>query len=223
MAKKKKQKGVSMTAFAALTTYSDLLSLLLTLFVLLYALSEPKKPKLIATMAAIRQHMQRLPPAPPPPPAIRPQLVSHEEMSVLRRGPPGKRSETTALTDHEKQTIVLGDEEYFPPGSFVLSAKAKRTIQQDVAPELRGFHNRVEIIGHADASEGGTTDAWHLGFARANSVLRYLADECGIPEIRFRLISGGANEPRDPAKPSANRRVEIIMTGILVKNAERDR
>lgn len=153
MGKQKKAKGVSLQAFAALTTYSDLMSLLLTLFVLLYALSEPRRPKLEATLQEIRQQMQRLPPPPPPKPAIKPQQASQTELNLLRQGPPGRHSEVKTLTENGRQKIVIGGEGMFQHGSATLSAAAKRVLQYDVAPNLTGFYNRVEIIGYADRAE----------------------------------------------------------------------
>ncbi|MDR1534605.1 MAG: OmpA family protein [Planctomycetota bacterium] len=217
MAKKKQGKGVSLAQFAALTTFSDLMSLLLTLFVLLYALSEPKRPKLEATLSVIRQRMQRLPFTPPPKPAIRPQRTTQAELGILRRGPPGKRSEVTTLSEDDRQKIVIGGEGLFLPGSAVLTAKAKRILQRDVAPDLAGFRNRVEIAGHAATADGESPDlVWTLAGERALATMRFLVDVCGVDERRFRLINGGGNEPLDPADPSRNRRVEVIMTEVLV-------
>lgn len=210
-----------MQAYAALTTFADLMSLLLTLFVLLYAISEPKRPKLEATLAAIRQQMQRLPPTPPPKPAIKPQQTSEAELSLLRQGPPGKRPEVTALAENGRQKIVIGGEGLFEHGSAVLSPKAKRILQYDVAPNLAGFFNRVEILGHADRSEDAATDsAWDLADRRAFATMRFLVDECGLDPRRFRLINCGDNEPRDAGNPAMNRRIEVIMTDILVNSGE---
>ncbi len=215
--KKKKKAGVSMTAFAAITTYSDLMSLLLTVFVLLFALSEPKRPKLAATMNAIRQVMLGLPPAPAPKPAVKPQQVSQNELNTLRRGPPGKRSEVSTIIEEGRQKMVIGGDEFFLPGSADLSPRAQRILQHDIAPDLRGFNNRVEITGHTEKTANQAENTWNLGFQRAEAAMRYLVDECGIPEARFRLSSSSNNEPRDPYKPAANRRVEIVMTDHLVR------
>jgi flagellar motor protein MotB len=97
-----------------------------------------------------------------------------------------------------------------------VSAQGKRLLQTDVAPDLKGFRNRVEIKGNTAKGSNETQDLWALGYARAYSVMRYLVDDCGLEENRFRLISAADNEPRDPANPALNRRVEIIMTEALV-------
>lgn len=218
MAKKKEQpKGVSLAQFAALTTFSDLMALLLTLFVLLFALSEPKRPKIEATFSALRQHMQRLPFTPPPQPALRPQKTTQAELGILRRGPPGNRSDVATLTENDRQKMVIGGEGLFRPGSAELTAAAKRIIMNDVAPDLRGFNNRIEVVGHAAKADAESVDSvWRLAGERAYAVMEYLVNECGIERERIRLVNNGDNEPRDPSNPALNRRVEVIMTEHLV-------
>lgn len=218
MAKKQKVNGVPFGAFAAVTVYADLLSLLLTLFVVLFAISEPKRPQLAATMAAARQIMSgQTTPAPPPRPPVRPQRTTPDELGVLRRGPPGKRSEVQSLVEDGRQKMVIGGEEFFTPGSSTLSPKAKQVIQTYIVPDMRGFDNRIELTGHADTAEAegaGNIDPWVLGSARALAVMRFLVDDCGIEEKRFRLISSGDADPAPPDSASGNRRVEVVMTEL---------
>ena len=216
MARKKKGGGgPSVAEFSALTSFSDMMTLMLTFFVLLFTMSEPKKPRIQATMQAFMRQVGVLPfNASPLRPVMTPQRTSQEEANILRRGPPGKRSEVQTLVENDRQKIIIGGEDLFRPGSSELSAKGKRLLQADVAPNLRGFRNRVEVKGNTGQATDGTQNLWELGYARAYSVMRYLVDECDIEERRFRLISAADNEPRDPNNPSLNRRVEIVMTEV---------
>ncbi len=220
MARKKKEQssgGPSIAEFSALTSFSDMMTLCLTFFVLLFTLSEPKKPRIQATMQAFMRQLGVLPNNPSPmKPTMTPQRTSREEANLLRRGPPGKRSEVQSLVEDDRQKIVIGGEDLFRPGSATLSAKGRRLLQNDVAPDLKGFRNRIEVKGNTAQTTDETQDLWALGYARAYSVMRFLVDDCGIEEKRFRLISAADNEPRDPANPALNRRVEIIMTEALV-------
>ncbi len=220
MARKKKESGgggPSVAEFSALTSFSDMMTLMLTFFVLLFTMSEPKKPRIQATMKAFMRQVGVLPfNQSPIRPTMTPQRTSQEEANVLRRGPPGKRSEVTTLVEDDRQKIIIGGEDLFRPGSAELSAKGKRLLQNDVAPDLKGFRNRIEVKGNTAQATNETQDLWALGYARSYSVMRHLVDECGIEEKRFRLISAADNEPRDPANPALNRRVEIIMTEALV-------
>lgn len=215
MAKKKQPKGVSLAQFAALTTFADLMALLLTLFVLLFALSEPKRPRVEEAFSTTRGRIRS---SPPPKPALRPQQTTRAELGILRRGPPGRRSEVATIREDHRQKLVIGGEGMFLPGSAVLTATAKRVLQHDVAPDLAGFNNRVEILGHAAAgATEHSDDAWIVANERAFAVMRFLVNECGIERKRFRLINCGDNEPRDSSNPAMNRRVEVIMTDTLVE------
>lgn len=220
MARKKKASGgggPSIAEFSALTSFSDMMTLMLTFFVLLFTMSEPKKVRIQATMQAFMRQVGVLPhDQSPMRPTITPQRTSREEANILRRGPPGKRSEVQSLIEDDRQKIIIGGEELFRPGSAELSAKGKRLLQNDVAPDVKGFRNRIEIKGNTAQTTDESQDLWALGYARAYSVMRYLVDDCGIEEQRFRLISAADNEPRDPQNPALNRRVEIIMTEALV-------
>ena len=220
MARKKKDSGgggPSVAEFSALTSFSDMMTLMLTFFVLLFTMSEPKKPRIQATMQAFMRQVGVLPHNQSPlRPTLTPQRTSQEEANILRRGPPGKRSEVTTIVEDDRQKIIIGGEDLFRPGSAELSAKGKRLLQNDVAPDLKGFRNRIEVKGNTAHSTDETQDLWALGYARSYSVMRYLVDECGIEERRFRLISAADNEPRDPGNPALNRRVEIIMTEAIV-------
>ncbi|MCC8109322.1 MAG: hypothetical protein LIQ30_09840, partial [Planctomycetes bacterium] len=78
------------------------------------------------------------------------------------------------------------------------------------------FRNRVEGTGTPVQETNESHALGAPGDVRDYSVMRYLVDDCGIEEKRFRLISSADNEPRDPGNPALNRRVEIIMTEALV-------
>lgn len=220
MARKKKESGgggPSIAEFSALTSFSDMMTLMLTFFVLLFTLSEPKKPKIEATMQAFMRQLGVLPHNQSPMrPVMTPQRTSQEEVNILRRGPPGRRPETATLVEDDRQKIVIGGEDLFRPGSAELSVRGRRILQNDVAPDIKGFRNRIEVRGHTAQTSDESQDLWALGYARAYSVMRFLVDECGVDERRFRLISCADNEPRDPLQPAQNRRVEIIMTEVQV-------
>ncbi|MDR1533816.1 MAG: OmpA family protein [Planctomycetota bacterium] len=223
MARKKKSGGggPSVAEFSALTSFSDMMTLMLTFFVLLFTMSEPKKPRIQATMQAFMRQVGVLPfNASPLRPVMTPQRTSQEEANILRRGPPGKRSEVMTLVENDRQKIIIGGEDLFRPGSAELSARGKRILQADVAPNLRGFRNRIEVKGNTGQATGETQNLWELGYARAYSVMRHLVDACGIEEDRFRLISSADNEPRDPTNQVLNRRVEIVMTEAMAGSTE---
>jgi OmpA-OmpF porin, OOP family len=73
---------------------------------------------------------------------------------------------------------------------------------------------RFRIIGHTDAAG---TDAYNerLSMLRAEEVVRYLTDECGIEAARLEAVGLGKRFLYDEANPKAdaNRRVEFQVLG----------
>ncbi len=127
---------------------------------------------------------------------------------------------------------MIGGKSLFRPQESELLPSGKELLRQEVAPDLRGFKNRIEVRGHTASGASGPggmpEDTWFLAYLRAQSVMRYLVDECGIDIRRFRVVSCGDNEPLDsnldPRGRERNRRVEVIMTEELIKEpGEADR
>jgi chemotaxis protein MotB len=90
-----------------------------------------------------------------------------------------------------------------------------RQLLQKVVPALAGLSEQISISGHTDATPYRGTDKsnWELSSERANATRRLLV-EAGLPEARFRSVTGNAD--RDPLLPSdpmaaANRRIAIVV------------
>ena len=83
---------------------------------------------------------------------------------------------------------------------------------------LRAVRQSISVEGHTDGSplEGGN-DFWayELSLDRAISVLKYLTEEEGLPDERFRVGGFGPSRPAQqgdsPQARAKNRRVEIIL------------
>ena len=218
MAKRQKKPQPVVIPDLALITMSDLMSLLLVFFVLLFSLSEIRKDKVVKAVRALRNQLGIMPQQKSPVLSFTPsQRMSQTQAYILRQGPPGKNPEVMMEVTQQRMKYIIGGNETFAPGSAVLLPTAQSRIRSLVAPELRGYQNRIEIVGHATADEGG--DPWMLAGERARAVMRFFVDDCQIDEKRFRLVNSGANEPRDPAAaPSVNRRVEVVMTEYLARS-----
>jgi len=112
--------------------------------------------------------------------------------------------------------IQLMDEDHtpmFPSGSASLNDRA-RLVLQKIAPILAKMPEPIAISGHTDAApyRGGERSNWELSSERANATRRLLVD-AGLPETRFRSVSGNADRdlllPADPFA-AANRRIAIV-------------
>ena len=102
----------------------------------------------------------------------------------------------------------------FTTGSSDMNEHA-RLLLQKVAPALLKLPEQISIAGHTDAApyKGNGKSNWELSTERANATRRMLV-EAGVPEQRFRSVTGNADrDPLLPADPlaAANRRIAIVV------------
>lgn len=114
--------------------------------------------------------------------------------------------------------ITLSDSLTFESGSSSLLPKAKMVIDK-VAKLIKSNIKEIEVQGHTDnipiSGNSMHQTNWHLGAARAVSVVLELQKSAQIPEDRFLATSFGQYKPvsenETPAGRSKNRRVEIYL------------
>lgn len=126
--------------------------------------------------------------------------------------------------------IVLGGKSLFKENDYELLLSGKQMIKNDIAPELKGYENKIEIRGHTASAAYGPgsqwADSWELAYRRSKSVMQFLVDDCGIEQTRCRVVSCGDTEPiatnLTAEGRSKNRRVEVVMTEEFIsERAER--
>lgn len=208
---------------AWMTTYGDMITLLLCFFVLLFTMMELKQPRVTMTMRQFQKQFGVLPAYVAQMQIFQqPMVMTTVQSFVLRRGPKGKHHDVQTIRKDEKTKVTLGGTELFRPDSAELTPKGMQILREDVAPSLRGFTNRIEISGHTASSS--YDDGWYLGFQRAFAVMEYLATQCEIDRRRFRVSSSADNEPvatnQTPQGREKNRRVEIVMTEEMIKDLD---
>jgi chemotaxis protein MotB len=213
MARKKKEEPI-MVPDLAIVTFSDMMTLLLTFFVLLFSMSEIRRPRIEMTTRALLRQMGMNPAQSAPVMTFTPS-TRIKQPSVRIQGPPGQQPEVVSIIEDQRVKKTLAASALFAPGSKRLEPTGKRLLREYMAPELRGFSNRIEISGYAGPADADAGDLWLLGAERAISVLRFLVDDCGLEERRFRVISGGAFNPVDD---TGQGRVEFAMTEYPVTN-----
>lgn len=208
---------------AWLLTYGDMITLVLTFFIMLFAISEIKKPKLTRTMKAFQKQFGVLPKYKATVQVfIQTQRMTETEANVLRTGPPGRHTAVQTIDEGGRLKVVIGGQGLFEPESSELKPALRKILLTDVAPNMKGFKNRIDVRGHTASGQAGYMDLWQLGYDRAYAVMRYLVDEAGIEERRFRVTSCGDNEPRasnlSEDGRNENRRVEVIMTEESIRD-----
>ncbi len=225
----KKEPPAEEGAPAWMLTYGDMITLVLCFFVLLFSMSEIKKDEITKTMRAFQRQFGVLPAYKATIQVfVQSRRMTQTQANVLRRGPLGKQPNVQIIDQGKKMKIVLGGKSLFKENDYELMLEGKEMIKNDIAPDLKGYENKIEIRGHTASATYGPgsqwADAWELGYRRAKSVMQYLIDECGVEEKRCRVVSCGDTEPISTNLTAEgrtkNRRVEIVMTEEFV--SERD-
>jgi len=224
-----------------LATFADMMSLLLTFFILLVSLSELKKEdqwKAIVEQVKEAFGMEggggRLPTNEDPELSFKQikETLSNLNHVQLNRaqtdveGLEGPKPQVTQVRDG--LIFIQGGRIIFEPGSADLTIKAMRQLRT-VAQRLRGKNNVIEVRGHAASLElagtdTGFSDLENLSYMRARVVAAYLSEvEPGIRPERFRLIAVADHEPLnqrdyDLGTQELNRRVEVFENERLMQD-----
>ena len=109
----------------------------------------------------------------------------------------------------------------------ILFTEGGAEIQREYAPILSKIANLLRVSRRPISVEGHTgrsvlegadqTWAWELSLERALAVMRFFVDEEGVAEDRFRVGGFGPSQPlpgtdwNDPESAAKNRRIEIVL------------
>jgi chemotaxis protein MotB len=212
-------------------TFGDMMSLLLTFFIMLVSMSEMKQEeKFKAMLESMRRQFGHESSASSMMPGL-----SHGNSSMPFIAPSHSRAQRKNLQkggndtqgvpgDHSRvQTIrpgrsaTTGGVIFFDEMSADLTDEARAALQV-IAKEVAGKPQKLEVRGHTSRrpvnSSQGVRDHWDLAYNRCYNVMQYLIDQ-GIEPQRIRLGSAGAYEPveegLDPLERERNARVEVLM------------
>ena len=221
-----------------MTTYGDMMTLLLCFFVLIVSFSEIKKEdQFQAVIAEIKQAFGMMGGGGKIPITDDPALSLIERLDAMRlkqekvpnrsnTKDPGQQGREPQVTKvREGMMISTGGRIVFEPGSAELSEEGKESLRQ-LAEVFKGWENVVELRGHAASLEmpsGGNgvhDDLWQLSYARSKSVFDYFVGELAIDPMRFRLAANADREPLDARAANTddaevNRRVEVLVSESL--------
>jgi len=215
-------------------TYGDMMSLLLTFFIMLLSTSQLKKDdaKFRAMLNAIHQIFG------PDSGKFGAPGKSLSEKSLLDKlaslgnaqsggllrangldaGPGGPNAAVRRVRDGKLMT--LGGPVIFERFSAELSTQLKADLDL-IAPVMRKHPQRVEVRGHATPEplpkDSEYRDVFDLSFARARNVAEYLISQ-GVPRHRLRVSAAGDTEPRAVSRDqTANRRVDVFLLDSYIE------
>lgn len=230
MALKKKQEKAEEGAPAWMVTYGDMVTLLLTFFVLLLAMSEIKKDqKVLEFMQAVKQvfgYSGGLKHVPTQEVHV-PRNVMDAILLITPIFPKqhGHSPDETRKQKQPEAQIIRPGKDYQPGAKFQFEPLAAVLTEAEVAAvraeaeKMRGYTSVFEIWGLcSQVPVEGTQypDHMALGYARARFVYDVLV-ESGINPQRLRIVGAGVNRPArskayDEVDYRKNDVVELLQT-----------
>lgn len=207
-----------------LITYSDMITLILVIFVLMYSVSKLDEERLAQALSSFQSKEWRVEHL-----NVR---LSKKEFAMLERVRELVKDnvDPEMLKRSDTRTILkrLPNEELFFPGNAAFVDGAEKTIRDAIQEDLKDGVKQVIVEGHTDdvdIKSAKFPSNWELSSARAASVARFIIEKMRFP-AKFVVVSGfGKYRPLKPntsdANRALNRRVEIkILKDIKVLEAE---
>jgi len=235
MEKKKKKCPTGSPAW--MTTYGDMVTLLLTFFVLMFNMTEVSGRDFYLILSSFRGslgmfeggfslskgqleelglNMLNLPSS------TQGRALAKKLKRALEAFKPEIQTKKVRVTEDERGLVVtLSGDAYFTPGSARLRESVKPILQK-VSYLVKSIDNFVRVEGHTDnrpippagVREGYETN-WELSSARSVNVLRYLVEDERANPKQLSSIAFGQFRPIDdnntPEGRAYNRRVDIVI------------
>lgn len=219
---------------AWLATFADLMSLLLTFFVLLLSFSTISEEKFNQALMSLEGGFRPFPAfatfiAPVPRPPRRDNDKASQAARKLRRVLQVRGLEKKVKIDFDAVggiKINLPANLLFEPGEATLRPAAIPVIKDiaDVLAELP--ESFFEVQGHTDSRPLSSAlrfrDNYDLSYERAHSVTEQMVITGGLSVNQFEIHAMGASQPiatnATEEGRAANRRVEIYVRGLLDKD-----
>jgi chemotaxis protein MotB len=127
------------------------------------------------------------------------------------------KDKITILSREGGTAIVFAEDILFEPGSAVIPDRGRKLLEA-LTPLLRKTPHDILITGHSDDSvyaEAGAASQkraqYQLSGTRALAVLKLYLD-ANIDKNRFAVAGYGPDRPLVPPLPLGNRRIEILIT-----------
>lgn len=231
-----------------MVSFADFMTLLFSLFVVLFAISSVDQSKLSEVAASVEEafgvmdsqgssilnrRVDSLRPIPPvmqhpsPPPPVE----SSNDMVKRLAKVIGRNVQLAGAVQLRQETrgvvIQLKDTRLFPSGSAELQPNILPELQR-MAKELERLGQPLRIEGHTDnvpIHGGGIYHSnWDLSAARATSVLRFLLANTKLPPQSYSVAGYGEYRPiasnATEAGRARNRRVDIVILNPQAQQQE---
>ncbi len=226
-AKKPEEKLETAGMMRWLLTYADMITLMLALFIILFAMSTISRVKVQAFAKSVSGGFNNVWSINQPPnggangsqsfqasssiPAIQKELEKYVKQNHL---------EQQVQVHSEARGLVItlfSDKSYYDSGSAELRPQTLAVLRT-IEPLLKSNGHNIAVQGYTDNVPISTAlypSNWELSAARAVGVARYLTDNGGIPGKRISVEAFGQYRPLNnnstPTERQQNRRVDIVL------------
>jgi chemotaxis protein MotB len=215
---------------AWMVTFADLMTLLLTFFVLLLSMSTLDNQRVKLALGSLRGSTGVLDGGGQPREG-RKEVVQIPEVSQgdtkhlmtrierVTEQTLDKASNDMIQIGHKDERVIMSipDSLLFAPGQTDINPVAFPFLE-DLAAVIGETRATVEVVGHSDnTAPGGYYDSnWEVGAARALAVLLYIQTEGGVAGHRLKASTHGEFHPKfenlTDLGRAKNRRVELVFT-----------
>lgn len=213
-------------------TFGDMMSLLLTFFIMLVSMSEVKQEeKFQAMLESMRRQFGYDSSAAAIIPgnqkeadshltALAPAATRSQRKNLLKGGNDNSSTsgDKTRVQDIRRgRSATSGGVIFFAEDSAELTEAGKQDLAV-IAANLAGKSQKIEVRGHTSRhpvdSSAGVRDHWDLAFTRCYNTMQHLV-QLGIEPERIRLGSAAAHEPIELGLSASDRkrnaRVEVLL------------
>ncbi len=217
---------------AWMVTYSDLVTLLLTFFVLLLSMANMDPVRFTAASSSLKDafglhktsaHIEFSIPILPPVPEtkftpVQQQLTVKLFERIKSDLDKLKMSEAVEAIMKDSDTILLRvkDSILFKPGQSMITPIAYSSLR-NISNIVRPLPMNMRIEGHTDNTpiSNLAIDNWNLSMDRATSVLRFFTKSDLLPLDRMAAVGYGPDRPiadnETPEGRAQNRRVDFLL------------
>ncbi|MCA9482811.1 MAG: OmpA family protein [Nitrospina sp.] len=200
-----------------LITYSDMITLLLAVFILMVSVSRIDAQKLFDVTSSWQDRKIRV--------DKKNYYLTQKEWEMLNwikkeSEKHQARYETFVPGNRATLHIALKSDELFAPGSANLKSGAEEVLLEAIGDQYLEGLKEVRVQGHTDdvplRAGGAFASNWELSAARAARVARVMIDQLKIPPEKFAVTGFGEFRPKlenskgDEAR-AQNRRVEVVL------------
>ena len=211
-----------------MTTFSDLMSLLMCFFVLLLSFSEMDVAKFKEVAGSLRNAfgVQREEVVFEIPKGLdivsrefQPRFTVEELLERIKAAIKLEliKGEIQIESLEDRVVLRLKDRLVFPPGSAQLTNRARQVLD-GLGEIFKLFDGEIVVAGHTDdipPQKGPYRSNWELSAARAVAVVEYLIKKGYVVPEQVSAVGYGPSRPLypndTPEHRAANRRVEIVL------------